>query len=86
MRNLITALLVSFAAVALAKPVVDGAAREASVEWRSCQTVPFLVCSGSVDQEFACANLGFNCPGNGLSPVISDPTCAAQCVCEIPCP
>ncbi|KAJ7451353.1 hypothetical protein FB451DRAFT_1284292 [Mycena latifolia] len=82
--NLLTALLASFFAVAAAKPVGDMAAREVAVA-RNCLTLPFLLCDGGIDQEIACGD-AWQCPGNGLHPVISNATCAAQCVCEIPCP
>ncbi|KAJ7899685.1 hypothetical protein B0H13DRAFT_2336941 [Mycena leptocephala] len=86
--NLLTALLASFLAVAAANPVGDIAAREVALEARAtlhCDLLPFLICEGGLDQEIAC-ELPFQCPGNGLHPIISNATCAAQCVCEIPCP
>ncbi|KAJ7495029.1 hypothetical protein FB451DRAFT_1163755 [Mycena latifolia] len=43
---------------------------------RNCLTLPFL-CDGGIDQELACID-AWQCPGNGLHPVISNATCAAQ--------
>ncbi|KAJ7096823.1 hypothetical protein C8R44DRAFT_889427 [Mycena epipterygia] len=83
--KLITALLVSFLAVASANPVVDKAARDTVVP-RMCEIVPFLSCQGGINQESQCENLGFTCQASGTPPIISDTTCAAQCVCEVPCP
>ncbi|KAJ6529702.1 hypothetical protein B0H19DRAFT_1193107 [Mycena capillaripes] len=77
------ALLASFLAVAAANPVGDMAAREPS--GLHCEIVPFLSCSGGIDQQIACGET-WTCPGNGLHPVIADPTCETDCVCEIPCP
>ncbi|KAJ6564052.1 hypothetical protein B0H19DRAFT_1258560 [Mycena capillaripes] len=80
--NLMAALLVSFAAVVVANPVP---AEDFAVA-RNCQSLPFLICTGGINQEIACTDLGFQCPTSGLSPVISDATCEAQCVCDVPCP
>ncbi|KAJ7482641.1 hypothetical protein FB451DRAFT_1235784 [Mycena latifolia] len=81
--NILTALLASFFAVAAANPVHDVAAREAAA--LHCLIAPFLSCEGGIDQQFACGNT-WQCPGKGLPPIIANATCAAQCVCEIPCP
>ncbi|KAJ7877655.1 hypothetical protein B0H13DRAFT_2053534 [Mycena leptocephala] len=87
--NLLTILLTSFLAVAAANPVGDVAAREVTLEARAgpgihCDLGPFIVCDGGIAQEIDCG--GWHCPGNGLHPIISNVTCAKQCVCEIPCP
>ncbi|KAJ7023718.1 hypothetical protein C8F04DRAFT_1133730 [Mycena alexandri] len=74
------ALLAFFLAVAVANPM---AAREPS--GIHCEIVPFLRCEGGIDQQIACGD-DWQCPGNGLHPIIADPYCATQCVCEIPCP
>ncbi|KAJ7045301.1 hypothetical protein C8F04DRAFT_1388827 [Mycena alexandri] len=74
------ALLASFLAVAVANPM---AAREPSGV--HCDIVPFLRCEGGINQQITCGE-DWECPGNGLHPIIADPYCAAQCVCEIPCP
>ncbi|KAJ7023684.1 hypothetical protein C8F04DRAFT_1271138 [Mycena alexandri] len=50
-----------------------------------CDLGPFLSCEGGIDQQIACGD-DWQCPGNGLHPIIADPYCAAHCVCEIPCP
>ncbi|KAJ7480769.1 hypothetical protein FB451DRAFT_1394833 [Mycena latifolia] len=79
--HLLTAVLASFLAVAAANPL---AARNDTIH---CDALPFLVCNGGIDQVIACDDVWhFQCPGNGLHPVISNATCAAECVCEIPCP
>ncbi|KAJ7611569.1 hypothetical protein DFH06DRAFT_156848 [Mycena polygramma] len=90
--NFFAALLASFLAVAVANPVNNGVVRnsdsvlEARVVTRSCLTLPYLICEGGLDQEVACNGDGWTCPGNGLHPTTSNATCAAQCICEIPCP
>ncbi|KAJ7636219.1 hypothetical protein FB45DRAFT_906148 [Roridomyces roridus] len=76
--QLLTTLIASFVALAAANPVASNP--------RSCQILPFLSCEGGIDQQLACQALPWSCPSNGATPVISDATCAAQCVCEIPCP
>ncbi|KAJ7622071.1 hypothetical protein FB45DRAFT_926928, partial [Roridomyces roridus] len=76
--QLLTMLIASFVALAAANPVASNP--------RSCLIVPFLSCEGGIDQQLACQALPWSCPANGATPVISDETCAAQCVCEIPCP
>ncbi|KAJ7764801.1 hypothetical protein B0H16DRAFT_1525795 [Mycena metata] len=82
--KLLTTLLASFFAVALGNPLGDMTAPEVA---RNCQTLPFLICTGVIDQEIACGDTApWTCPGNGLHPVTSNATCAADCVCEIPCP
>ncbi|KAJ7096795.1 hypothetical protein C8R44DRAFT_949591 [Mycena epipterygia] len=83
--NLITALLVSFLAVAAANPVVDPAARAVAVDARSvlprnCETVPTLICTGGFNQEIACTDIPFGCSATGVPPVTSDATCAADCI------
>ncbi|KAJ7476708.1 hypothetical protein FB451DRAFT_1243816 [Mycena latifolia] len=84
--HLLTVVLASLFAIAAAnQPAGDIAARKATVVPRSCDLLPFLVCDGGIDQEIACGD-AWQCPGNGLHPIISNATCAAQCVCEIPCP
>ncbi|KAJ7806998.1 hypothetical protein B0H14DRAFT_3483671 [Mycena olivaceomarginata] len=88
--NLFIALLASFFAVAAANPMGDIAARHAAVVEaqklaRNCQSLPFIICPGGIDQEIACGD-DWTCPGNGQHPITSDATCAAQCTCEIPCP
>ncbi|KAJ7466424.1 hypothetical protein FB451DRAFT_1178577 [Mycena latifolia] len=70
--NFLTALLASFLAVAAANPVGDVAARV------PCLTLPFLLCDGGIDQDIACGDDAWKCPGNGLHPIISNATCAAQ--------
>ncbi|KAJ7478336.1 hypothetical protein FB451DRAFT_1241827 [Mycena latifolia] len=79
--KLLTALLASFVAVVAANPVGDMAARGGL----HCQILPFLSCEGGIDQQIACGH-DWQCPGNGLHPIIANYTCATQCVCEIPCP
>ncbi|KAJ6505754.1 hypothetical protein C8R47DRAFT_1315939 [Mycena vitilis] len=88
--NFFAALLASLVAVAAANPVNNVVVRESALEARaathSCLTLPFLICEGGIDQEVACNGDGWTCPGNGLHPATSNATCAAQCICEIPCP
>ncbi|KAJ7775490.1 hypothetical protein B0H16DRAFT_1507570 [Mycena metata] len=78
--QLFTALLTSFLSVAVANPLV---AREPS--GLHCDLAPFLNCKGGIDQQIACGD-DWKCPGNGLHPIIANHKCAAECVCEIPCP
>ncbi|KAJ7458067.1 hypothetical protein FB451DRAFT_1182821 [Mycena latifolia] len=61
--NLLTTLLASFLAVAAAN--------------LHCEIVPFLSCKGGIDQQIACGD-AWECPGNGLRPIISNATCAAH--------
>ncbi|KAJ7112206.1 hypothetical protein C8R44DRAFT_251102 [Mycena epipterygia] len=86
----ITAFLVSFLAVAVATPVGDNAAREVGVEARApqihCEIIPFLTCKGGIDQQSECQSFGFQCSATGKHPVISNYTCARECVCNVPCP
>ncbi|KAJ7339998.1 hypothetical protein DFH08DRAFT_875907 [Mycena albidolilacea] len=77
------ALLASFIAVAAANPASNMVAREPSGV--HCDIAPFLSCEGGIEQQVACGDV-WECPGNGLHPVMSNATCAAECVCEIPCP
>ncbi|KAF8168971.1 hypothetical protein K438DRAFT_1983555 [Mycena galopus ATCC 62051] len=84
-------LLVPFLALAAANPLGDIAAREAAVVEaravpRNCLTLPFLICTGGINQEIACGDIPWSCPGDGEPPNTSSTTCAADCVCEIPCP
>ncbi|KAJ7340001.1 hypothetical protein DFH08DRAFT_1082492 [Mycena albidolilacea] len=81
--NFLAALLASFIAVAAANPVSNMVAREPSP--LSCHILPFLLCEGGAEQQLACGD-AWECPGNGLHPIMSNVTCAAECVCEIPCP
>ncbi|KAJ7256690.1 hypothetical protein C8J57DRAFT_1517329 [Mycena rebaudengoi] len=87
--NFLAALLASFLADSAANPVGDiggcTAALEARIVPKICDVLPFLLCDGGIDQEIACGH-AWSCPSNGLHPVINNATCAAQCVCEIPCP
>ncbi|KAJ7114596.1 hypothetical protein C8R43DRAFT_1039378 [Mycena crocata] len=81
--HFITTLLAAFFVAAAANPIADVTARDpaADIEARKCQIFG-IVCTGGVDTEF-CEGLGFQCQGMGLPPIISDPTCAANCIC--PC-
>ncbi|KAJ7112226.1 hypothetical protein C8R44DRAFT_882616 [Mycena epipterygia] len=85
-----TVFLVSFLTVAFATPLGDNAARDVDVEARApqihCDALPFLACEGGIDQQIECQNLGFQCSATGSVPIISDTTCASQCVCDVPCP
>ncbi|KAJ6568746.1 hypothetical protein B0H19DRAFT_1256464 [Mycena capillaripes] len=84
--NFLVALLASFIAVAAANPVGDAAIQaRGPVVPKHCDILPFLLCDGGIDQQIACGD-EWSCSGNGLHPTISNATCAAQCVCEIPCP
>ncbi|KAJ7806886.1 hypothetical protein B0H14DRAFT_3152778, partial [Mycena olivaceomarginata] len=61
--NLFIALLTSFFAVAAANPMGDIAARHAAVVEaqklaRNCQSLPFIICPGGIDQEIACGMTG----------------------------
>ncbi|KAJ7192916.1 hypothetical protein GGX14DRAFT_479451 [Mycena pura] len=80
----LTVFLASLLAVVAANPIGDIAAREPAT--LHCDIVPFLSCKGGIDQQLDCQAISWTCPGNGLHPVISNKTCAKQCVCEIPCP
>ncbi|KAJ7112228.1 hypothetical protein C8R44DRAFT_882618 [Mycena epipterygia] len=86
----ITAFLVSFLAVAVATPLGDNAARDVGVDARApqlhCDIVPFLKCQGGITQQSECQSFGFQCSATGSVPIISDTTCASQCVCDVPCP
>ncbi|KAJ7627085.1 hypothetical protein FB45DRAFT_920628 [Roridomyces roridus] len=52
-----------------------------------CGLASFLKCNGGNDQQVACQDTaGWACSFTGVSPAISNVTCAAECVCEVPCP
>ncbi|KAJ6596215.1 hypothetical protein DFH09DRAFT_1072270 [Mycena vulgaris] len=78
--NFLAALLASLLAVAAANPVGDMAAREPAGP--PCEIVPSLSCQGGIDQQIACGD-AWTCSGNGLHPVISNATCAAQSFVQI---
>ncbi|KAJ7636407.1 hypothetical protein FB45DRAFT_1024528 [Roridomyces roridus] len=80
--QLLAALIASFVALAAANPVADLGAREPQVV---CDTLPFLRCQGGINQQVACQAIPWTCSSTGATPVISDATCAADCVCEVPC-
>ncbi|KAJ6505758.1 hypothetical protein C8R47DRAFT_1102347 [Mycena vitilis] len=78
--NFLAALLASFVAAAAANPMHNAVARQ------HCDLLPFLRCKGGLSQDSACDGHAWTCPGNGLHPITSNATCAAQCTCIIPCP
>ncbi|KAJ6521159.1 hypothetical protein DFH09DRAFT_1155765 [Mycena vulgaris] len=80
--NLFISLLVSFVAVAVANPIVDVTARDAELDARTCQIFG-MICTAPASTDACEALDGWHCQGKGLPPIISDPTCAANCVC--PC-
>ncbi|KAJ7623020.1 hypothetical protein DFH06DRAFT_1481798, partial [Mycena polygramma] len=78
--NFLAALLASFIAGAVANPVNNAVTRETALETRvNCELIPFLLCAGGIDQDTACDENAWTCPGDGLHPVISNATCAEQC-------
>ncbi|KAK7020373.1 hypothetical protein R3P38DRAFT_3272237 [Favolaschia claudopus] len=77
-------LFASLVAVAIANPLGDMAARDPAGGLH-CDIIPFLNCTGGIDQQSACGD-DWKCPGNGLHPIIANQTCATDCVCIIPCP
>ncbi|KAJ7112370.1 hypothetical protein C8R44DRAFT_742049 [Mycena epipterygia] len=80
----ISALFVSFFAVAAANPVVDKAARQVGVlpsgggSGAHCDIAPFLVCDGGLEQESDCEMIPYQCQATGVPPITTDSTCAAQ--------
>ncbi|KAJ6505757.1 hypothetical protein C8R47DRAFT_1209706 [Mycena vitilis] len=82
--NFLAAFLASFVAVAVANPVDSAVVRTSALEDHfNCDLSPLLNCTGGLDQEGACDDDGWTCPGDGLHPTTSNATCAAQCICEI---
>ncbi|KAJ6506081.1 hypothetical protein DFH09DRAFT_1200417 [Mycena vulgaris] len=80
--NLILTLFAAFVTLAIANPIGDAAALDARDNLpRTCQIFG-LVCTAPADGTF-CEDLGFQCQGKGKAPLISDATCAANCIC--PC-
>ncbi|KAJ7466488.1 hypothetical protein FB451DRAFT_1260976 [Mycena latifolia] len=71
----VIALLVPFFALAVANPIVDATARQA------CDGRITLLCTEPGEGEL-CTEMPFQCSGPGVSPVSSDPTCVADCVCR----
>ncbi|KAJ7622074.1 hypothetical protein FB45DRAFT_121576 [Roridomyces roridus] len=75
--QILAVLLAAFVASTAANPIIGP----------HCDLAPFLNCTGGLEQEANCQeNFSWKCTVSGVAPDTSDATCAAQCVCEIPCP